>query len=307
MRRTARVLGLGTSLAGEFTARGFVAINFGVAIGMLGDYAANDNEECSRFAVWLLVQGVLGVVLGVYAFVLLTKAYLQDPCGSRQVAPHTAAAPARRSVKQEGADSTTDVRCFSAVRGAQDSLLTVTYAAMFTWLIIGGVWFFDSDPVQAGSCAHMRRFGLGYTAAVFLLLALCLVVGTATAFLPVMQAVQAPPTRVILVPSKTPVEDDEVDAEAGNTTSVVRPPSVVLPGARPLGSVVLPRRVGVSVPSLEQAADRGIDTGVDIGLPVQEYVQAVSTFSSSNGPLLVKPYSGPSRFSRSPQRHLEEL
>jgi hypothetical protein len=93
----------------------------------------------------------------------------------------------------------------------------------------------------------------------------------------------------------------------GNTTSVVRPPSVVLPGARPLGSVVLPRRVGVSVPSLEQAADRGIDTGVDIGLPVQEYVQAVSTFSSSNGPLLVKPYSGPSRFSRSPQRHLEEL
>ncbi len=51
---------------------------------------------------------------------------------------------------------------FSSVRGVLDPLLAVTYAAMFTWWVIGGVWFFNSDFVNEGSCVVLRRFGVGY-------------------------------------------------------------------------------------------------------------------------------------------------
>lgn len=314
----ARVLGLGTSLAGEFTARGFVVINFGVAIGMLGEYVANRHAQCQRpFAAWLLVQGVLGVALGVYAFVLLSRPWLEGTCGVVRVVPQqAAAAPTRRSVKLDvGLEEVQarELRCFAAVRGSQDSLLTTTYAAMFTWLVIGGVWFFDSEPVDAGRCAQLRRFGLGYTAAVFLLLALCLVIGLATSCLPEVQAAHGASPRTILVGAsgaaqpKSSVEDPQPTAVVKETS--VRGPSMVLlggtrPQAQSQGFFLPPRPPTVSDQVLKEAADKGIDTVVPIHLPVHRYVQALSMFSSSTASNLVAPYNSRG----SPQRlHVEEL
>ncbi len=83
---------------------------------MLGAYAANRGASCERpFGAWLLVQGVIGVLLGVYGAVLVTKVWFQDSCGggAARVSPigRGAAAPPRPHVADGGkADGVSELR-----------------------------------------------------------------------------------------------------------------------------------------------------------------------------------------------------
>ena len=155
-----------------FPTGAFIAGYMGLGIYNIVAYTKyyDSNLNCEHdFGLWLLISGIFGVGLGLFAFV---QALFNAPQQHQPLSSDTMASPRMDSAVPgvpsdprdvEAADPAAAVQpqtwFHTALPGGLDSFIAAMYTVIAVWTLVGAVWFFGASRTT-GDCNTLRKVGL---------------------------------------------------------------------------------------------------------------------------------------------------